>query len=585
LLKRLHNRRIFTQCVVAILGSLIVRWPLVGKWGNSDEAWYAAIAAYNVAHGKSPFECPGNNASPTIAVYQAMTTIGGPYHKVPLDLLTLLICAGVTVWVYRVVREIQGGFAALMAAAGFLICQSLWEGGTSNREWFALPFLIGNVHLLLRAVSAARSGGPPGLWRLFLAGIGFALACGMKEQSLPFLIVGPTLALIMRWQKLVDWRTACRWIAWYGLGSLLGLILIFVPHFYWGTSAAYLHDFLNRVAVEGGQNMVPSGQRFMTLLRAYGPGLILSTEGRSVILGFALLSSLYTLVPVVLWHRRCKSDSGVVLAVAYLASVVCVSGGGRFFDHYYLYLLPFAVPMIAIAAAEIVERGTLVSLSALPFLALAVTQAIWGGLRGVSEDSRDVSVALALSLLAFMIHRVVIWRSGETWLFHRGLMKGREIAVSVFFISLMVSLGHRQFLSIPTTDLAVSEHTSSLCQSLDALRREGDQIFVWGWQTRIYPASRMVPASQYVSTARVVHDFSKNQRFPEMIPATAEMHQMLRELNENRPRFVVDASLRTYSLSDPGIYELKRHQEMHLWLHDNYRLAGQFDDYRLFVRR
>ena len=70
-----------------------------------------------------------------------------------------------------------------------------------------------------------------------------------------------------------------------------------------------------------------------------------------------------------------------------------------------------------------------------------------------------------------------------------------------------------------------------------------------------------------------------------MIPATREMHQLLAELNANRPRFVVDASRRTYSLSDPRIYDLHRHSKMHSWVHENYKLQGKFDDFLLYVRQ
>jgi hypothetical protein len=575
----------FAEFAIGIIGSLLIRWPLIGKWGNSDEAWYAAIAAHNVAYGKSPFECPGNNLSPTIAVYQLLTTIGHSYHKLPLDVLTLLICAGVAVWVYRIVRAECGGWSALLAAAGFLVCQSLWEGGTSNREWFAVPFLLGSVHLLCHTASGARSREAMGLWRIFVAGLAIAMACGMKEQSLPFLIVGPSLFLFLKRYGLANWRMLFQSNALYAMGFMFGLALILSPHLYWGTLSAYLQDFSNRVAVEGGQNMLPAGQRWMALLRTYGPGLILSTEGRSVILAFAALSAVYYLGTAVLRLQPIKSETRLVLTIAYVASVICVAGGGRFFDHYYLFLLPLAVPMITMAVVDALDRKGRGAVLGCSFLLLSLTQSVWGVFRGVSADCRDVAVALGCSFVVFAVYGCVSRLAKKVPVFLHGLSSGRGLIITTFFVSLAILLGHRQFLSIPASDLAVTGHTASLCRAMDALRQDGDEIFVWGWQTRIYPATRMVPASQFVSTARVVRDFSRNQYLPELIPATSEMHQLLKELDANRPRFLVDASRRTYSLSDPRIYDMKRHSEMQRWVKSNYQIEGSFDDFVLYVRR
>ncbi len=583
--KRICRSPILCEWVVGIFCSLIIRLPLLGKWGNSDEAWYAAIAAYNVAYGKSPFECPGNNASPTIAVYQALTTLDGPYHKLPLDLLTLLICAGVAIWIFRIVRNECGWGTAALAAGGFLICQSIWEGGTSNREWFALPFLIGSVHLVRREMMCLRLGEPCVPARLILAGMCIAFACGMKEQSLPFAVLGPGTLLILKWRCHVNWKTIFQATALYSVGFAAGLILVLLPHVYWGTLSTYMQDFFHRVAVEGGQNMLPTGQRWFAILKTFGPGLILSTEGRSVILGFAVISAMFHLIPEVLRTKRHSSDSAIVLSIAYLASVVCVSGGGRFFDHYYLYLLPFALPMIAIAVVDIVARDVRANVFSAIFLIAVVTQSLWGTSRGVWADSKDVAIAIGCSLIACAVHWVTVRSMGRMQRILWWCESTRQFGVSAFFLSMIVLLGHRQFLNISSTDLAITEHTASLCESMERLRQTGDEIFVWGWQTRIYPASRMVPASQFVSAARVVHDFSKNQYFPELIPATPEMNELLGDLAANRPRFFVDASRRTYSLSDPRIYDLKRHAEMQQWVLENYRIEGQFGDFVLFVRQ
>lgn len=576
-----------SNIALLILMTALVRFPMIGKWGNSDEAWYAAIAAHNACYGRSPFDSPGTNASPTIAVYQFLTTSEGPYDKVPLDVLTLFVCAGVTVWIYWVVRNSSGRCPAFLAGIGFLIVQSLWEGLTSNREWYAVPFLAVAVHLLCRAVADDCRRSSKCIWYAFGAGAFVAFATGLKEQSLPFLAVGPGIFIVAAWMRAIPFQVAWILLWIYLIAFAIGIGIILLPHVWYGNVGVYLEDMRSRIAVEGAQNMTGSAPSNLHLLRVYGAGTVLNTEGRSVILAWALLSASYQIIQVIRSRQAAQTRfTACVFALAYITSVISVAGGGRFFDHYYLYLLPFGVPLIAMTASEILQNKSRAFAQMLPFMAVTLAQGLWGSIRGISADHYDGAIVLALAGCASAICYVTAccWPGIVDRLAIRSNCLSMGVAVAVMSLS-AISLQRQIFRHPPTGDMAVQSHTVELVSVLEERKRAGDQIFVWGWQTRLYPASKMVPASQFVSVARVVHDFAKGQLLPDIVEPSPEMKHLILELERNRPRFIVDASRRSNTLSDIRIYQIGRHRDFSAFLDTHYDNSGSHGDYTLYTRR
>jgi hypothetical protein len=67
-------------------------------------------------------------------------------------------------------------------------------------------------------------------------------------------------------------------------------------------------------------------------------------------------------------------------------------------------------------------------------------------------------------------------------------------------------------------------------------------------------------------------------------------HMLMEDLRDRRPRFIVDAADRSWTLAasgDPWLYRLDRYPRFELlsYLESDYRLAGRFDDCDVYVRR
>jgi hypothetical protein len=247
-----------------------------------------------------------------------------------------------------------------------------------------------------------------------------------------------------------------------------------------------------------------------------------------------------------------------------------------------LYLLPFAAPLIAMTVAEIFLKNSRPLIHLLPFIGATCLQATWGSLRGWSADRFDVMIALGIGAVGSSLFLLLRPWWQERRRFAGIRFTGLGVGVNVAVVALTIALLPRHFLNVSPTDLSVQPHTVDLCNLLQSLRQPQYQLFVWGWQTRIYPATMMVPASQFVSVQHVVHDIARRQIVPEKVAATSEMRQLILELSRNRPRFIMDASRHTYSVGDPKMYELKRSPLVESLLDRNYVLMAECGDYSLY---
>jgi hypothetical protein len=157
--------------------------------------------------------------------------------------------------------------------------------------------------------------------------------------------------------------------------------------------------------------------------------------------------------------------------------------------------------------------------------------------------------------------------------------------MAVFTVALSLGIAARATLPmIFADDLSLSNGGASIAAHLNRVSEKNDKLFVWGWQPRVYVATKLIPASQFVSASTVVYDFSHSQAVPDTFTPSPEMHQLLRELSAAKPRFFVDASDRSYVLSSDCVYEIERHPLLYEFLQTGYVYRGSFDGYRLYER-
>jgi hypothetical protein len=113
----------------------------------------------------------------------------------------------------------------------------------------------------------------------------------------------------------------------------------------------------------------------------------------------------------------------------------------------------------------------------------------------------------------------------------------------------------------------------------------GDRLFVWGWAPEIYSLTRLEAASRLAMCQYVVNDFKAAPDHPSLNPHWAGM--LMRDLRERQPRFIVDASSRSWYGTDPWVYDLSHYSDFELvgLLASEYVPIGHVDGCHVYERR
>jgi hypothetical protein len=127
-----------------------------------------------------------------------------------------------------------------------------------------------------------------------------------------------------------------------------------------------------------------------------------------------------------------------------------------------------------------------------------------------------------------------------------------------------------------------------LAAEIEARRRPGDRLFVWGWAPEIYSLTRMEAASHFSICQYIVNDYEARPAAPRLDPYLADL--LMRDLERRRPRFVVDAARRSWTMSAGGVpwlYRLDLYPDFALrtYLARGYRRVGTFDGCDLYLRK
>lgn len=603
-------------CVLLIvLLSLATRCSVIGGSFDVDEHWYLASAAYNVAHGLSPFECPADGLSRIIGIYQLCAVWFGTYNLAPLHWLVFVCCAATALLLYFWLSRSTNWVLGLAAALLFVIWNPRWQGWSANREWLALPFLFGGVILARWALAGAGSGAERGNpVRLALAGGAFALAFVGKEQALPFLLVVP-FVLVLRTLWLGHWRTAGRDLFWYALGAAFGLaVFLVLPYALHHTLHVYASSFKTGVTkyVIENQWAAPTAiaGRTGVLRGLYLKQTTLPGSG-VLLLGYiaCLLQCLRAASARKRWAQAAETGSAATddhLALAYvLAAIVAVQAGGRFYLHYFLFLLPGCLALVAVtlrglAAGEgkryaafgsaVLILGAIVQIALEAYVASTKSAFVsclfllaFGLAAGLSLLT-CVRGGLGRGLRAYILDGLASERpANEDRAQPPGslLVANAAIWICACFGATTVVLG---MLPVITKPMKVEAKMVALAEFFTAVRHDGDRLFVWGWAPTVYAAARMEPASRFVSCQAVVGDWAvgaeRRESWDERNGAI-----LMADLTASPPEFFVDARLQSNTLSRQSIYDLGRYPQLAEFVRSNYRLRREVDRCRVYVRK
>jgi len=383
----------------------------------------------------------------------------------------------------------------------------------------------------------------------------------------------------------------CLWLAWVGedrmaklralglytLGGVLITLIGLVPFALIGSLDSYLRSIVIDLfgyagAVEPhGADPWSFGGRFF--LGIPGRPLLLAAYGFAGLVLWAMAYRLFRRREVPLSPL---GGSLAALFVLYLgAAIVTITIGDRFFGHYYLFLVPPVAVLFGLATRLLTTtaaRSRLALASAAVYLALLVLDRALGWPHVIHPGTMAYLVVLVL-LLLYGLSRPAVRLSTAV----AGIL-----ALEIIFLG-----AHAMTLTAPRSAPYPGKDFKILTQEILERSQPTDRLFVWGWAPEVYSLTRLTPASQFVISMYLVNDTR-----PEPVTFAIDPGyegQLMDELRAVEPRFIVDASSRSWTMvasGDPSLYTLRRYPDFALngYLASHYRRVGRFDGSVLYER-
>jgi len=553
---------------------------------NPDEAHYEATASYLVATGLSPFALPHTSGG-TFLLFKTMARLFGPYPMFETRVLVLLVSLAMALMLYVMVRTEAGPWCGLSAGIVFVHFNLFFEGLTVNREWFSSFFLLAGA--LLYWLWDRKGGRAWGL--VFCAGALTAMALWFKMQA-AFLVL-PVPALLA-WRALArdEPRRSLAGLLFFAAGGLAATGFYLVGFLQAGTLGAYLRSIVTDWNVYTMGNVTA-----LSPADAEGPGfylanlywrrpfrpLLLAAWSMSVI-GLALMA-LRAVRRRVSSLPQFEKRFALLLVLFFAVSLFTISLGGRFFEHYYLL---FVFPVAGLAGLAIHAFATSPGSVPAPRCVAAAWILFWIVDRAFVLRHYPPARLAALWPESLVIVLYVLAGAG---ILAFGLLRSRSrlplTAAALICLEVALVTVQGQVQETPRSLPHHRQGFAALVNYLDRAGRAGDRLFVWGWAPEIYSLSRMTAASQFNVCHYIVNDDIAVRKEPRLNEELAA--QLLLELREQKPRFIVDASRRSWTLQasrDPWLYDLGLYPEFGLvrLLRTEYRLAGVFDDCPVYER-
>jgi 4-amino-4-deoxy-L-arabinose transferase-like glycosyltransferase len=564
---------------------MLLRVPSLDRVSlNPDESQYEATASYLVATGKSAL-APTLGAPGTFLLFTVAHRLFGPYPIFEVRLLVQVLCLGLAWVLFWIVRREANRWCGLAAGLVFLHYGMRFEGLTVNREWFAV--LMATTGIVLWLAVADRSG-PRGDGVRFLGGAVTGLALWFKLQASFTVFVVP-LAIAWRALERRQPGRGLRRLLVFGAGGAASGIAYLASFYRAGNLGTFLGDVLRdwNVFVRGNERIVSAAAE--SDLRLYLDAFLVGLPHRPLLLaayGFAAVVAVQASVRVLrpAAPASLAARPATVACAAWLVlAMACVQLGHRFFAHYYLLMVPAVSALCGFALwwlwheapeARWSRWGTLL------FVGLATADAILqaraASARRVRLDDVQTIVALACAAAAAGLLAYLILRP---------LARAPRVAAAWIGLEALLLIGLQQTTPTPRSMSHNPYSFDSLAAYLRQASRPGDRLFVWGWAPEIYSLTRLEAASEVVTSEFVVRDFLAAPDRPSLDPAWVD--RMMRDLRWREPRFIVDASARSWTSTDARFYRLGLYPGFELvdLLGERYVARARIDGCTVYERR
>ena len=507
-------------------GTLWLRWPTFNHaiW-NLDEAIHAAIARTLLDGGVLYRDAIDQRTPLTYYVMAGIFWAFGANNLWAVHLFIALLLAATTVLLSWLMRRWTGWCASLWVTGLYLLLSiGLYYQGDANAfvtEWFVAFFSTAAACLFWAPV-----------WRLdslrWLT-MGALLSCSFLSKQPGLLDLGAPL-LTSAWVAYRDGTGKITLVSRWGLlmtGWLLPVAAVmayFALHGAFNSFVFYAWTYnLRYYGPEiGWPDRLASLLVPFRLLLAYSSWL-------SLAMPVAVLRGLYRLAQRQPTAEEQRDNPAIFyLLVWALGALAAGAAGGRGFDHYFIQLLP----AISLGLAWLLGRAT-----------------------------------------ESLIHQRYPW-----W---------KRIGGVLMLAALLLQLA-KSTIAARNRTLPVdpSERASNFIRTHS---KPEEKIFVWGYHPDIYlladrkPASRFVYASFLSGLIPWSNIGLETDTAYAVVPGA--MDDLLLDLNESRPTFIVDCSAGLNRFWQK--YPLEKFPRLNAWIEENYVLAdpGQFvpQGFRLFL--
>lgn len=572
---RFSPRVLDLACVAAIAAACAALWgPAIGIVSlNPDESQYEATASYLVATDTTPFIPYG--APGVFGVWALATRLFGPYPIHWMRGALLLGSLAIALSLFAAVRREAGRWGGLLAALVFAHYVLSFEGLTVNREWLASLCTLAGLGLFLRLETRDRLSA----WAFAAAGFLCGMALWFKLQVSFMVLIAPAAMLA---RALLDRTTTrlVRTLPAFAAGGIASAVAYLVPYLLQGQLGWFLRFILFDTAVYVGGNEAAVGGdgagaafylgRF--LVGRYAPAVL-------------LVSYLAALAVLGAWLARVAARGGRVcewltrpvpltFAIYLPLSMVSVRLGHRFFGHYFQLMVPAIAALVGLAVAflwrVVPERRAWQWGAAAVGVAIVAVRAATARTDPTWSEASAAAIGAGIVLVGGLIAVAAYWLPRPLTRATRGLALLIALEVGVLAV-------HAQLVPTPASMSHSPYRFDDLARFIRERAEPDDMLFVWGWAPEIYSLTRVTAASHVTHAQYVANDLQGVADRPSLDAGWAEI--LMSELRRTRPRFIVDASARSWHETEPWIYRLRNFPDFELlgMLRREYRRVGRFD--------
>ncbi|MBX3412077.1 MAG: glycosyltransferase family 39 protein [Pirellulales bacterium] len=478
---------------VVLLLVIGIRWRTLDAPLERDEGEYAYIASL-MLRGVPPYAEAYTMKFPgTPAMYAAAFAMFGESTR-GVHLGLLVVNVATMVLMYCLARRWHDGPTSAAAAAVY----GLWsltpglQGTSAHSEHFAVFFGLAGYAVLAAAVERATYSGVAFAGRVFAGGWLFGVAVLMKQQAAFFVAPALLYLLVEVWRRTESGKPLARALT----GTLALALGVFVP-FAGLVAALWRWDVLETFwfwAIDYASTYGVGNQtHFRTML-----GIAYNQVGKASL----LLDALFLLgMASFAWNR--ESRRGGTLAWCLLAGgSVAVMPGLRFYNHYFLFLLPAASIFAALGLMSLVRLLEAAWTAPFPqmwraaFLLLVVGGIAWAnrlpwfqssmvGLSRITYGNNPfpevIEIAKFLRHVSSPGDRLLVFGSEPELYFHAGLPAATKYIYMYPLVERQPYAKQMQAEMIEQVELARPEYCVALYVTPSWVAEAGapDEIFRW----------------------------------------------------------------------------------------------------------